>query len=133
VTSEVEPVKVIPSGRGSRFPHGLFVVAIELYADRVALRIFLSRPRPVSTLQERLTLSDSTGTKYVMQAGDSEIDGKGTIEFRPAVPREATWLKLEEPGTGLVVLRPWEEDPCWGDRGCSSVAGYRPGHPRALS
>jgi hypothetical protein len=132
VTSEVEPVKVIPSGRGSRFPHGLFVVAIELYADRVAFRIFLSRPTPVSTLQKRLTLSDSTGTKYVMQAGDSEtIDGKGTIEFRPAVPREATWLKLEEPGTGLVVIRPWE-DPCSGGGGCSSVAGYGPGQPRAL-
>lgn len=87
-------------------------MAIELYADCVAFRVFLSRPTPVITLQERLSLSDSTGTEYVMQAGDSEtIDGKGTIEFTPGLPREATWLKLDEPGTGLVVLRPWA-DPC---------------------
>ena len=101
MTSEVEPVKVIPLGRGSRFPHGLFVAAIELYADHVAFRIFLSRPIPVSTLQERLTLSDSTGTEFVMQGDDSAtIDGKGMLEFRPALPREATWLKLRSPAPG---------------------------------
>jgi len=82
------------------------------------------------TMQERLTLSDSTGTEYAMQGGDSEtIDGKGTIEFRPGLPREATWLKLDEPrhrargltpvgGPVLTAARAWSRST----EGSGSVA-----------
>jgi hypothetical protein len=98
-----ESVKVI-SGGGSRFRGGLFVISIELRRDRIVFSIFLSRPTPFIELQERLTLSESTRTEYVMQPSATEIvDGKGVIEFTPGLPTEATWLALGEPGRWLTL------------------------------
>jgi hypothetical protein len=77
--------------KGSRFPGGLFVVAVELHADCLAFRIFASRKTRATAIQQRFTVSDSTGTAYVMQAGEDEVvDGKATLTFTPGLAREAT-------------------------------------------
>lgn len=97
-----------PSDPRSEPTGGLFVAAVALHADFVVFRIFASRPNRATAIEQRLTLSDSAGTAYVMQAGDDEVvDGKAMLTFRPGLPREATWLKLAQPGTALVMLNPW--------------------------
>jgi hypothetical protein len=74
--------------------------------------IFTSRPTPFVELQERLTLSDSTATEYVMQPSATEIiDGKGVIEFTPGPPTEATALTFGEPGRWLTLYAVTHSDP----------------------
>jgi hypothetical protein len=98
-----ESVKIV-SAEGSKFPGGLYLVSIELRPDRVACSVFTSRPTLVHALRERLTLSDSAGTEYVMQPSDHEIiDGKGVVEFAPGLPPDATRLTFGVPGSWFTV------------------------------
>jgi hypothetical protein len=87
---------------GSRFRGGLFIESIEFQADRVAFRVFTSRPTSFAELRERMTLRDGVGTDYVMQPFD-EIDGRGLFAFVPGVPPDAHSLQFGEPDHGLVV------------------------------
>jgi hypothetical protein len=92
------------AGHGSKLPGGIYLVSIELHANRVSCAIYTSRPIPVQELRERLTLRDSVGTAYVMQPSAEEIiDGKGVIEFAPGLPPDATRLTFGVPGSWFTV------------------------------
>ena len=98
-----ESLKVV-SSHGSKFPGGLYLVSIELRADCVVCSVFTSRSTPVHELRERLTLSDSVGTEYVMKpSADEIIDGKGVVEFAPGLPPDATRLTFGVPGSWFTV------------------------------
>ena len=95
---------IMLSAAGSRFKGGLLVVNVEIRRDRIVFSVFTSRPTARAELRARLTLADSEGTEYVMAPGPEVIDGKGTIEFLPGLPNDATSLALKEPGRSLNLL-----------------------------
>ena len=99
------PVQTIPMA--SRHLHGLFLAGIELHAEKVAIRIFTSRPTQLSDLKARLRLLDDRGTDYVMQTdAPAVIDGKAIIEFTPGLPPTAGSLAIDEPGVRSVIYAP---------------------------
>ena len=92
------------SAAGSRFTGGLFVVDVEIRRDRIVFSVFTSRPTTQHELRSRFSLADSEGTVYAMAPGAEVIDGKGTIEFLPGLPNDATSLALSEPGRSLNLV-----------------------------
>ena len=96
-----ESIKLSAAGS---FKGGLFITDVEIRRDRIVFHVFTSRPTTHDELRERFTLADSHRTEYVMAPDDVVIDGKGTIEFLPGLPEDATSLALSEPGRSLNLF-----------------------------
>jgi hypothetical protein len=87
------------------------IVAAELHPDKVVLdNVSLVQPEPLPGLVDdqpaRLELLDDLGTEYAMVGGGGSGDGvvrRGEMNFRPAVPEGATYLRVVMP-IGTVVL-----------------------------
>ena len=87
----------------SSFRGGVFVTGLDRQADRVVVSLFTSRPTRLDDLRGRLRLHDSAGTEYALVTREPDvIDGRGQLAFTPSTPEGVSWLKLEEPGAGLV-------------------------------
>jgi hypothetical protein len=83
----------------SRHTRGLFIAGIEVHAQKVGVRVFLSRPTPLAELKEKLALSDDLGTSYVMTTERPDvIDGKATLEWTLGLPDAAGVLAIDSPG-----------------------------------
>jgi hypothetical protein len=96
----------------SKLAGGIYLISIELHADRVSCSIYTSRPIPVGELRERLSLRDSVGTEYAMQPNAEDvIDGKGIVEFAPSLPTDATNLTLGVPGSWFTAYAFHEPAP----------------------
>ena len=96
-----EPLILI-EGAG-KLRNGIWLRSVALYRDCVAFEVFASRPfAPVDL--ENLRLTDTLDTHYEMRPLLQEtLDGKGRIEFVPAVPAGWTRLQLGELGWSLHI------------------------------
>jgi hypothetical protein len=104
-TSTAEPLHVLTLAdrRGHR---GLRFVVIELYRDRVLVRLFASRPIPFADLQTRLRFHDDSGTEYTLQpSGTDVIDGKERLNSDPR-PQRVGKPYNSNPGRSLVIATP---------------------------
>jgi hypothetical protein len=87
------------------------IVAAELHQDRVVLDcVSVVNPEPTPGMVDgqpgRLELLDDVGTEYTSAGGGGSGDGavrRLALAFRPAVPEEATYLRVVMP-IGTVVL-----------------------------
>ena len=85
--------------------NGIYLRSVALYSDRIAFEVFASRPFfPIEL--DSLRLTDNLDTRYEMlPLAQETLDGRGQIEFAPAVPPGWTRLHLAEPGWGLHILQ----------------------------
>jgi hypothetical protein len=96
-----EPLQVIEAS--GKLRNGLFLRGISLYDDRIAFEVFASRALRAEELAT-LRLADDAGTSYEMVPPAGAVDGRASIEFKPAPPVGFSQLHLSEPGWGLRVL-----------------------------
>jgi hypothetical protein len=97
VNAASEPIEVWRPRWRRPWPGGLYVLAIELYADRVTFRVFTSRPIEAAELLDRLHPFDRVGTEFApLPAAEEVIDGRGVIEYAPAPVDGLKWLGLED-------------------------------------
>src|SRR3954447_19516802 len=100
-----EPLVVFEGA--AKLRNGIWFRRVALYRDCVVFDVFASRPfAPVDL--ENLRLTDNLDTKYEMRRPLPlvPLDGKGRIEFVPAVPAGWTRLELGEPGWSLHIPNP---------------------------
>jgi hypothetical protein len=91
------PIESVSWSSRHHWANGLYLLGLDLYSDRLALRVFTSRPVSTVELLERLTLNDAAGTQFVTRAPEGEyLDGRGVIEFEPAPPDGLTQLTLRD-------------------------------------
>lgn len=92
-----DPIHSVSWGSRHHWANGLYLLGLDLYPDRLTLRVFTSRPVLTAELAERLTLSDAAKTRFVTRAPEGDyLDGRGAIEFEPAPPEGLTWLTLRD-------------------------------------
>jgi hypothetical protein len=92
-----DPIESVSWSSRHHWANGLYLLGLDLYPDRLALRVFTSRPVATGELVERLTLNDAADTPFEMRAPEGEfLDGQGVIEFEPAPPDGLTRLTLRD-------------------------------------
>jgi len=92
-----DPIESVSFSSRDHWPNGVYLLGLDLYPDRLALRVFTSRPVPTAELIGRLTLEDAIGTRFAMRVIEEEsLDGKGVIEFEPAPPNRLVGLALRD-------------------------------------
>jgi hypothetical protein len=92
-----DPIQTVSCSSRHHWANGLYLLGLDLYPDRLTLRVFTSRPVPTAELVERLTLNDAAGTPFVTRAPKAEyLDGRGVIEFEPAPPDGLARLTLRD-------------------------------------
>jgi hypothetical protein len=92
-----EPIESVILNSRHHWPNGFYLLGLDLYPDRLTLRVFTSRPVSTAELVERLTLNDPADTPFVMRAPEEEfLDGRGVIEFEPAPPEGLARLTLRD-------------------------------------
>jgi hypothetical protein len=92
-----EPIQSVSLNSRHHWPNGLYLLGLDLYPDRLSLRVFTSRPVSTAELVERLTLYDAADTPFAMRAPEGEfLDGRGVIEFEPAPPDGLARLSLRD-------------------------------------
>jgi hypothetical protein len=97
-----EPLLFIEAN--GKLRNGIFLRGVALYADRVAFDVFASRAFDADDLAD-IRLTDDLDTTYKMVPLAAEaLDGRGRIEFLPAVPLEWSQLRLGEPGWSLIIF-----------------------------
>jgi hypothetical protein len=94
-----DPIESVSWSSRHHWANGLYLLGLDLYPDRLTLRVFTSRPVSTAELVERLTLNDAANTPFVMRAPEEKLlDGRGVIEFEPAPPDGLTRLTLRDAG-----------------------------------
>jgi hypothetical protein len=89
------PLESVNWSSRHHWANGLYLLGLDLYPDRLALRVFTSRPVSTVELTERLTFSDAMGTPFAMRApGEEYLDGRGVLDFEPAPPNGIVGLTL---------------------------------------
>jgi hypothetical protein len=92
----LEPLWVV-EGAG-KIRNGLYIRAIAMYEDRIVFEVFASRPLDATDLDE-LVLTDDVGTDYELVLPKSGVlEGKAGLQFRPALPDQASTFRLGQPG-----------------------------------
>jgi hypothetical protein len=92
-----EPIAVTRFRWRHRWPGGLYIVAMELYEDRLAVRVFTSRPIATAELLDRLHPFDMARTAFFALPPTAEvIDGNGVLEYKPAPPEGLSRLGLDD-------------------------------------
>jgi hypothetical protein len=92
-----EPIAVTRFRWRHRWPGGLYIVAMELYEDRLAVRVFTSRPIATAELLDRLHPFDMARTAFIALPPTAEvIDGNGVLEYKPAPPEGLSRLGLDD-------------------------------------
>jgi hypothetical protein len=98
-----EPIESVNFSSRDHWANGLYLLGLDLYPDRLALRVFTSRPVSTVELQERLTLNDGADTRFVTLVPEGEyLDGRGVIEFEPAPPGGLHPLTLRDARGGSL-------------------------------
>jgi hypothetical protein len=110
VGEDDEPIESYTfAGRG-HWPGGLYLLGWDLYADRVALRFFVSRPVNAAELVDRLQPWDTSGTIFAAAPPQVEVfDGKGVIDYSPAPPDGLARLGLDLKQGGRRLSPYWKE------------------------
>ena len=94
-----EPLRVL-EGAG-KLRNGLYIRALAIYHDRIVFEVFASRPWEAEELAT-FVLADEVGTDYELASPEGDVlEGKGRLEFTPALPSGASTLQLSQPGWGL--------------------------------
>jgi hypothetical protein len=92
-----DPIESVSWSSRHHWANGLYLLGLDLYPDRLTLRVFTSRPVSTAELVERLTLNDAANTPFETRAPDGEyLDGRGAIEFKPAPPDGFARLTLRD-------------------------------------
>jgi hypothetical protein len=92
-----DPIESVSWSSRHHWANGLYLLGLDLYPDRLALRVFTSRPVSTTELLERLKLNDPMGTPFVTRALAGEyLDGRGVIDFEPAPPHGLVGLALRD-------------------------------------
>ena len=92
-----DPIQSVSWGSRHHWANGLYLLGLDLYPDRLTLRVFTSRPVSTAELVERLTLNDAANTPFVTRVPEGEyLDGRGVIEFEPAPPDGLARLTLHD-------------------------------------
>jgi hypothetical protein len=101
-----DPIQSVSWSSRHHWANGLYLLGLDLYPDRLTLRVFTSRPVSTAELVERLTLNDAADTPFVMRAPEEEfLDGRGVVEFEPAPPDGLARLTLRDArGSSLFSL-----------------------------
>lgn len=99
------PIESVSLESRHHWANGVYLLGLDLYADRLTLRIFTSRPVSTAELVERLTLNDAANTQFVTRALEGEcLDGRGAIEFEPAPPEGLARLTLRDARGGSSLF-----------------------------
>jgi hypothetical protein len=92
-----DPIESVSSSSRHHWANGLYLLGLDLYPDRLALRVFTSRRVSTVELMERLTLSDTMGSSFTMRTPEEEyLDGRGVLDFEPAPPSGLVGLTLRD-------------------------------------
>lgn len=105
-----EPAKSVSFPSRHHWRNGLYILGFDLFADRVTVRLFTSRPVQTAELLERLEPYDDVGTRFTpIHPGCEVIDGKGAISFTPLPPSGLSRLGLRD-STGGAGIHPYWRD-----------------------
>jgi hypothetical protein len=105
------PIETVTYASRHHWPNGVYILGWDVFADRLVLRLFTSRPVKSRELLGRLKPFDSVGTNFMASPPDSEfIDGRGIIEFRPAPPDRLSRLGLRDALGGNALMPYWRDD-----------------------
>lgn len=100
-----KPLEVVELSNRHPWPGGLYLLAIELHQDGVALRVYASRPTPSAELCRRLRLRDNTPTEFACDPLEPEVvDGRAVLFFTPAPTDGLKWVRIDDTNGGRALL-----------------------------